>query len=90
MGSCLPLKDIRKNLCLLYGVFEGVMGMSTLRAKGGQQFGLSSFRDRKTSLDCKGCFDIEAKRVIERRTICRKTDEIPVEPSPIEAQRVRD
>src|SRR5579864_8944546 len=64
--AALPLEDAGENFCLLHGVLKSVVSMSPLRAKGGQQLGLASLRDWNTGLHCKGCLDIEAKRVIER------------------------
>jgi hypothetical protein len=72
MGFLLPLKDICKNLCLFHGVFQGVVSVSALRPKGGKQLGLASFCDWNASLHREGCLDIEAKRVIEWRTVRRK------------------
>ncbi len=66
MGFRLPLKDICKNLCLLYSILQGVVSVSALRAERRKQLGLTSFRDWNTCLHGKGRFDIEAKRMIER------------------------
>src|SRR5450755_2819622 len=56
-------------------------------AERGKKLRLASFSDRYPSLYGKGRLDVEAKRVIKRRR-SRKTNEIPIEPRPVETQRI--
>src|SRR5262245_23688675 len=83
-----PFKYICKNFRLLDGIINCVMGVLVPRPKRRIKAGSACLRNGNTCLNCKCSFYIEAARVIKGRHSLCKSNKLPIEPSPIKAQRV--
>ena len=83
-----PFKQVCEDLSLLNGVIERIVRMGSVRAQAWHQPAAACGGDGDMRLDSKCGLDIEALRVVKRRTFTGEFCEIPVEEAPVKTERI--